>query len=199
MTKIYLIYGAFIKWASIYCQELCWASFLDGASGKEHACQCRRHKRLWFDPWVRKIPWKRAWQPTLIFLPGASLGQRSLVGYVPKGCKESDTAEAWIFTTLNIHWKDWCWSWSSNTLATWCQEPTRGKRPWCWERLRAGEEGDDRDDCMASPTQWTWDWANSGRWWGTRKPGVLQSTGSQSVGHNWVTEQQMCWALRIER
>ena len=44
----------------------------------------------------------------------------------------------------NIHWKDWCWSWSSNTLATWCKELTHWERPWCWERLRAGGEGDDR-------------------------------------------------------
>ena len=45
--------------------------------------------------------------------------------------------------TLSIHWKDWCWSWNSNTLATWCEELTQWKRPWCWERLKAGE-GDDR-------------------------------------------------------
>ena len=44
---------------------------------------------------------------------------------------------------LNIHWKDWCWSWNSNTLATWCKEPIHWKRPWCWERLNAGE-GDDK-------------------------------------------------------
>ena len=84
------------------------------------------------------------------------------------------------------------WSWNSNTLATWCKEPTHWKRPWCWERLKAGGEGDDRrqDGWMASPTQWTWISASSGRWWRTRKPGVLQSMGSQSVGHDWVTEQQ---------
>ena len=70
---------------------------------------------------------------------------------------------------LNIHWKDWCWSWSSNTLAPWCQEPTLWKRPWCWERLKAGGKGDNRgwDGWMASPTQWTWVWASSGRWWST--------------------------------
>ena len=45
---------------------------------------------------------------------------------------------------LNIHWKNWCWSWISNTLATWCEELTHWKKPWCWERLKAGE-GDDRD------------------------------------------------------
>ena len=42
------------------------------------------------------------------------------------------------------HWKDWCWSWNSSTLATWCKELTHLKRPWCWERLKAGGEGDDR-------------------------------------------------------
>ena len=70
-------------------------------------------------------------------------------------------------STLNIHWKDWCWSWSSSTLATWCEEPTHWKRPWCWERLRIGREGDDRrwGDWMASPTQWTWIWVNSRSWW----------------------------------
>ena len=63
-------------------------------------------------------------------------------------------------SVLNIHWKDWCWSWSANTWATWCEELTHWKRPWCWERLRAGGEGDDRgwDNWMASPTQWTWVW-----------------------------------------
>ena len=66
-------------------------------------------------------------------------------------------------STLNIHWKDWCWSWSSNTLATWCIEQTHWKRPWCWERLKGGGEGGNRgwDGWMASSTQWTWIQANS--------------------------------------
>ena len=66
---------------------------------------------------------------------------------------------------------------------------THWKRPWCWERLKAGE-GDDRgwDGWMASPTGWTWVWASSGSWRWTGKAGVLQSMGSQTVGHNWVTE-----------
>ena len=61
---------------------------------------------------------------------------------------------------------DWCWSWSSNTLATWCEELTHWKRPWCWERLKAGGEGDERGwvGWMASPTRWTWVWAISGSW-----------------------------------
>ena len=64
--------------------------------------------------------------------------------------------------------------------------------PWCWERLRAGGEGGNRgwDGWMASPTQWAWVWANSGRWWRTGRPGVLQSVGPQRVGHDLVTEQQ---------
>ena len=57
--------------------------FPGGASGKEPTCQCRRHKRCRFDPWVRKIPWRRAWQPTPVFLPGESYGQRSLGVYSP--------------------------------------------------------------------------------------------------------------------
>ena len=60
----------------------------------------------------------------------------------------------------------------------------------CWEKLKAGGEGDDRgwDGWMASLTQWTWVWVNSGSWWRTGKPGMLQSMGSQRVRHDWVTE-----------
>ena len=78
----------------------------------------------------------------------------------------------------------------AETLATWCEELTHWKRPWCWERLKAGGEGDNRgwDGWMASPTQWTWVWVNSGRWWWTGRPGVLQSMGSQRARHDWVTE-----------
>ena len=91
---------------------------------------------------------------------------------------------------LGVHWKDWCWSWNSNTSATWCEEPTHWKRTWCWERLRAGRKGDDRgwDGWMASPTRWTWVWVDSGNWWWTGRPGVLRFMGSQRVGHDWATE-----------
>ena len=77
-----------------------------------------------------------------------------------------------------------------NTLATWHEELTHLKRPWCWERLRAGGEGDDRgwDGWMASLTQWTWVWVDSGSWWWTGRPGVLQFMWSQRVGYNWATE-----------
>ena len=69
-------------------------------------------------------------------------------------------------------------------------ELTHWKRPWCWEGLGAGGEGDDRgwDGWMALSTRWTWVWVNSGSWWWTGRPGVLQFTGSQRVGHDWLTE-----------
>ena len=90
---------------------------------------------------------------------------------------------------LDILWKEWCWSWNSNTLTTWCEQLTHLKRPWCWERLREGE-GDDRgwDGWMASPTQWTWFWVGSGSWWWTGRPGMLWFMGLQRVGHDYVIE-----------
>ena len=80
--------------------------------------------------------------------------------------------------------------WNSNILGTLCEELTHWKRPWCWEGLGAGEEGDNRgwDGWMASLTWWTWAWVNSGSWWWTGRPGMLQFMGSQRVGHNWATE-----------
>ena len=62
-------------------------------SSQESACQCRRRKKYVLNPCVRKISWRRKWQPTPVFLPGKSYGQRRLVGYSPWGCKESDTTE----------------------------------------------------------------------------------------------------------
>ena len=84
----------------------------------------------------------------------------------------------------------WCWSWNSNTLATSCEELTHWKRPWWWEGLGAGGEGDDRgwDVWMASSTRWAWVWVNSGSCWWTGRPGVLWFMRSQRVGHDWATE-----------
>ena len=80
--------------------------------------------------------------------------------------------------TLN-YWENHA---SSPFYATWCEEPTHRKRPWCWERLKAAGEGDDRepDGWMTSLTQWTWVWASSGRWRRTGRPRALQSIGLQS-------------------
>ena len=92
-----------------------------------------------------------------------------------------------------------CWIFTGRTEAealifeaTWLEELTHWKRPWCWERLKAGGEGNDRgwDGWMTSPTWWAWVWASSGIGCRTGKPGVLQSMGSQRVGHDWATEQQ---------
>ena len=93
-------------------------------------------------------------------------------------------------TSPGCHWKNWCWGWNSNTLATWCEELVHWKRPWCWEGLGAGGEGDNRgwDGWMASPTRCTWIWVNSRSWWWTGRPGMLWFMGSQRVRHYWVTE-----------
>ena len=79
---------------------------------------------------------------------------------------------------------------NSNTLATWCEELTHLKRPWCWERLKVGGEGYNRgwDGWMVLLIQCTWVWVNSRSCWWTGRPGVLQSTGLQRVGHDWATE-----------
>ena len=106
------------------------------------------------------------------------------------GQQGDQTSQSWRKSVLNIHWKDWCWNWKSNTLATWCEELTHLKRPWCWERLRERGEGDNRgwDGWMASPTQRTRVWVDSTSWWWTGRPGVLQFMGSQRVRHDWATE-----------
>ena len=90
--------------------------------GKEPACQCRRCKRLEFNLWVRKIPWRRAWQPSPVFLPGESRGQRSLVGCSPWGHKESDMAKQHS-TTEQKH----------NTINNFLGLPggNSGKEPFC--------------------------------------------------------------------
>ena len=121
------------------------------------------------------VCWEDSWE---------SLGQRG-----------DQTSQSLRKSTLNVLWKNWIWS--SNTLATWCKELTHWKRPCCWERLRAGGEGGNRgwDGWMASLTQWTWVWVSSGNWWWTGRPGLLQSMGSQRVGHDWVAE--LNWTGKI--
>ena len=134
-------------------------------------------------------------------------------------CRRIDAFELWCWRRLlRIPWtarrsnqsilkeisseyslKGWCWSWNSNPLATWCEELTHLRRPWCWERLKVGGEGYDRgwDGWMASLTQWTWVWVNSGSWWCTGRPGVLQSMGSQRVRYDWATK--LNWTSSTEK
>ena len=125
-------------------------------------------------------------------------------------CWKIDASELWWWRLLRVPWTARrsnqsilkeisprcsleglrCWSWNSNTWATSCKELTHWKRPWCWEGLGAGGEGNDRgwDGWMASPTRWAWVWVNSGGWWWTGRPSVLWFMGSQRVGHDWATE-----------
>ena len=81
------------------------------------------------------------------------------------GLQEDPTGPSWERSVLGVHWKDWCWGWSANTLATWWDELAYLKRPWCWERLRAGGEGDNRgwDGWMVG-----WVWVNSRNLWWTQ-------------------------------
>ena len=114
----------------------CYLGFPRGASVKEPACQWGRHKRREFSPWVGTTPWRRGWPPTLVFLPGESHGQRSLAGYSPWGCKESDATEwltlsfgEWFFRPHCVHSRPHCplvwlhflciggnWEWSVTDL-----------------------------------------------------------------------------------
>ena len=91
--------------------------------------------------------------------------------------------------------KDWCWSWNSNTLATWCKELTHWKRPGCWEWLKVGGEAGNRgwDGWTASLARWTGVWVNFRSWWWTGRPDMLQCMGSQRVGLDWATELNWTW------
>ena len=85
--------------------------------------------------------------------------------------------------------KDWCWFFRFSTSATWCEELTHWKRPWCWERLKARGERDYRgwDGWMASLTRWTWVWVSSGSWWWTGKLACWSPWGRR-FGHNSTTK-----------
>ena len=138
--------------------------------------------------WMWELDYKQSWAPknwcfsteVLEKTLGVLLDHKEIQPVHPKG------NQSWIFI-----WKDWYWSWNSNTLTTWHKELTPWKRPWCWERLKA-LEGDDRgwDGWMASLTWWTWDWASSVSWWWTGKPGVLQSRHDWASELNWAKSPQ---------
>ena len=148
--------------------------------------------------WMWELDYKESWVPKNWCFWSVVL-EKTLQS--PLDCKEIKPSnpkwnESWTFigrtdaaAEAPILWK-LQYYWNSNTLATWRKELIHWKRPWCWERLRAGREGDNRgwDGWMASPTHWTWVWVNPGSWWWTGRPGMLQFMGSQRVRHNWVTE-----------
>ena len=106
------------------------------------------------------------------------------------GLQGDPTSPFWRKSALGFLRKEWCYSWSSSTLAISCKELTHWKVLWCWEGLGAGGKGDDRgwDGWMASRTRWTRVWVNSGSWWWTGRPSVLRFMGSQRVRQDWATE-----------
>ena len=139
--------------------------------------------------WMWELDYKESWVPknwcfwTVVLEKTleSSLDCKQIQPVNPKG------NQSWIFRT---DWKDWCWSWNSNTLTTWCEEPTHWKRLWCWKMLTMEREGDNRgwNGWMASPTQWTWVWVGFRSCWWTGRPGELQSMWLQRVIHDWATE-----------
>ena len=110
--------------------------------------------------WMWELDHKESWAPKNWYFWTVVL-EKTLEN--PLDCKEIQP----VLPKGNQSWL--CWNWSSNTVATWCKELSPWKRPWYWERLKAGGEGDDRgsDGWMVSPTRWTWVWVNSGSWWRT--------------------------------
>ena len=112
------------------------------------------------------------------------------------GLQGNPTSSSKRKSVLNIHWKDWCWNWNCNTLSTWCKELTHWKRPWFWERLKAGGEGGSRgwDGRMVSLTRWTWVWVDSGSWWWTGRPGSCSPWGCQESD----TTERLNWDTIIK-
>ena len=107
------------------------------------------------------------------------------------GLQGDQISQSWRKSTLNIHWKNWCWSWSSNIWPPNEKSWLTGRDLDAWKDWGQEEKGmTGWDGWMTSSTQRTWVWANSGRQWRTGKPGVLQSMRSQRVGHDWVAEQK---------
>ena len=136
--------------------------------------------------WVWELDYKESWAPKNWFFWTVVL-EKTLES--PLDCKEiqpvhSEGDQSWVF----IRGTDV----EAETPILWPPDPKSWhlKRPWCWERLRAEGEGDDRrwDGWMASPTRWTWVWVDSRSWWWTGRPGVLRFMGSQRVRHDWASE-----------
>ena len=131
--------------------------------------------------WMWQLDYKESWAPAfelwcwrrLLRVPWtARKSTQSILKEISPGC-------SWGGLMLKLKFQ---------SLAIWCEELIHLKRSWCWERLKAGGGGDDRgwDGWMASPTQWTWVWVNSGSWWWTGRPGVLWFMGLQRVGRDWT-------------
>ena len=145
--------------------------------------------------WMWELDYKESWVPKNWCFWTVVL-EKTLES--PLNCKESQPVHAkgeqsWVFIGRTDAEAE-----IPLLMATWWEELTNLKRPWCWERLKAGGEGEDGgwDGWMASPTRWTWIWVNFRSWWWTGRPGVLQSMGLQRVRHDWATE--LIWWKEIK-
>ena len=147
--------------------------------------------------WMWELDYKESWAPKNWCFWTVVL-EKTLES--PLDCKEIQPVhptgdQSWLFIGRTDAEAE-----TPNTLATGCKELTHLKRPWCWGRLRAGREGEDRgwDGWMASLTQWTWVWVDSSNWWWTGRPGVLRFMGLQSW--TWLsdwTELSWCRGSRV--
>ena len=91
--------------------------------------------------WMWELDYKESWSTKELMFLNCGVGEDS---WESLGQQGDPTSPSWRKSVLNIHWRDWCWSQNFNTLVTWCEKLTHWKRPWCWERLKAEGEGDDR-------------------------------------------------------
>ena len=164
--------------------DICLLGFPGGISGKESAYQCRRHRRRGFNLWVRKIPWRKKWQPTPVFLPGESHGQRDRGAWQATANRitKSQTQLKWL-STVGI-----CIS------MMWVRRTDSLEQTLMLEKIEGGRRRGQRrmrwlDGIIDS---WTWVWVNSRSWWWRGRPGVLQSLGWQRIKHDWVTELNYC-------
>ena len=147
---------------------------------------------MYVRPWMWELDYKESWAlknwcfwtVVLEKTPENPLDCKEIQPVHPRG------DQSWVFIGR-------CWSWNSNTLAIWCKELTHLKRPWWWERLRAGGKGDDRgwDGWIASLTRWTWVWMDFRSWWWTGRPGVLRFMRSQS--RTWLSDwTELNWTAK---
>ena len=175
-----------------------WSSWWEQGGGAErNAMVFLPNQRYGFSSshaWILELDHKESWAPKNWCFWTVVL-EKTLES--PFDCKEIQPVypkgnQSWIFIRRTDA--------EAETPILWPPDVSHWKRPWCWERSKAGGEGNDRgwDGWMASPTQWTWVWASSGIWWWLGKAGVLQSVGLQRVKHNWATELNLVLLLKSE-
>ena len=158
--------------------------------GEESTCQCRRRKRCVFSPWVRKIPWRRPWQPIPVFLPGESYGQRSLAGYSPWGRKESETTER----LNNNNPRGWCCFPGGLSISDYTQTVVV-------QRQEVHLELGDTRSCLVAQS-----WGNAGSasqagtlsQWGSNT-GVMQKWAAQASGFPWWLRRWLRICLQCAR